>query len=317
MMTSDTKPRMSLPAELMHEFLQYLDEDTESLRNCSLVSTSWTPSSRHVLFNHLNLDLSCLTPLPIQKAYPLIPARTSSRDCMLLEEKLEIIAGALEHTSYLSSCVRSLTLSILNYSDPMHPLRGGVAQTLIKIIGFLTSIKSLNMVLGSWHNHVGVMKSTCLNMLETPSLGSVTIRDGSVRYAADITIILQSMNQVEDLRVKGITCDFPTKSIQADATSAAPSSTFTLKRLQLCCDSRVNWEIYLWLSQSFTKITLEALSVSGSLASNHIRAIQCLLKMSGPDLQMLEFTVNPPGSDQCKPSSYLTYLIPYLRTYFA
>jgi len=300
-MASSTEPALELPPELIHEILYHLDGDTESLRNFSLTSTAWTSFCRKILFNHVDLNLRHLIPMWIQRICPLSPPRTFIKECKLLEKNLDILLGALHRTPSLCSCVHRLTLLILNYSDPDHSMRGGVARRLIQLIRLLTSLTSVEITLGYWNGYADAMKNTYLKVLKTPSLVSVMICDGSMRYSTDILPFVECTKRVLEFRITNLISNNPgaRNTVQRHANVPPPYSVSNLRILQLHSPTAINQEIYCWLLRSHCRISLQKLSLKDSMLPEGIQAVQALLNVSGQTLRCLEMTV-PSILEPCK-----------------
>ncbi|KAF8879393.1 hypothetical protein BD779DRAFT_1676438 [Infundibulicybe gibba] len=103
---------MQFPQELIDIFLDYLSEDTNSLKNCSLVGHSWMLGSRRHLFRRVTLDLSCVFNMPGDldiaarvEAFTLSASQLSLGDqYAAFDSVLSCIAEALRNVETFTLC---------------------------------------------------------------------------------------------------------------------------------------------------------------------------------------------------------------------
>ncbi|KAL4246646.1 hypothetical protein ABKN59_008145 [Abortiporus biennis] len=134
-----------LPQELTDTIIDFLHDDRNTLKSCSLVCHSWIPATRFHLFRRITLDL---TPNDNSKPAPNWTACTKPRISPMIQTFIQIC----DYSPVISSSIEKLDVHAkvsghkwkwgakAGYFQP-HEVN---AQTLLFILNKLQSLKSLN-----------------------------------------------------------------------------------------------------------------------------------------------------------------------------
>ncbi|KAF8879394.1 hypothetical protein BD779DRAFT_1155107 [Infundibulicybe gibba] len=154
---------MQLPQELIDLCLDYLSEDTDSLKNCSLVGHSWMLGSRQHLFRRITLSLSCVFNTPGDHHVDL--------------DRFELLHGIFKSAPQIAARVEAFTLSASQLS--LGDQYAAFDSTLSCIVEALRNVETFTLCDVWWLGGFNRLTYSILSMLALPSIRSISFRQFS------------------------------------------------------------------------------------------------------------------------------------------
>ncbi len=217
-----------LPQELIDTIIDYLYNDTHSLRACALVASSWSGRSQQNLFSRITLA---------GRPWPDKPKGLTSA---------ELFSRLIESAPHISTLVQHLEIIDDDVVLSCDRWLGRSISVLNNILPALTSLGTLHINFSGvlWCDIPGIHTSF-LSAFKLPDLRKVTISNFTMVPSLDRLFTLFEGSNVADICLLDVTtCDLTDGS----QTYVPGSVQIPLETFSLSLESNELWSLSSWLA---------------------------------------------------------------------
>jgi len=180
----------ALPQEIVDFIIDFFKDCTDDLKNCSLVSTSWTPASRRHLFRTLTLG----------RTYH---GANLSRSPSFLQQ-FHQLDEILEKTPYIAEqCIRCVKLRFESYALALTrtTYHEETNSMLGKVLARLAQVEEFRLSLGNWASYPREAKHTIYAAIRQPFVSRLSILDSNFHSFSDFASLLIHSPSLKHLTV--------------------------------------------------------------------------------------------------------------------
>ena len=174
----------AVPQEIVDSIIELCKDSTDDLKNCSIVSTSWTPASRRHLFHTITLGgVRRVVRFRNQDAQ-LPGARSFLQQFQQLDEFLEKAPYVAEQ------CIRCVKLRFEWHVAAPTAYGEEASFMLGKVLGRLAQVQEFYLSLGRWASYPREAKRVIYSAIRQPSVLRLSVRASEFDSFPDLASLL-------------------------------------------------------------------------------------------------------------------------------
>jgi len=268
-----------LPQEIVDSIIELCRDSTDDLKNCSLVSTSWTLVSRRHLFHTISLGVA--------DRFRTQEGTLSGTQPFL--QQFQQLDEFLEQAPYIAEkCIRCVKLRFNSYSEPPNTLDfgGGAGLLLDKVLARLARVEEFDLSLGDWASYPREIKHTIYAAIRQPFVSRLSILSSKFKSFPDLASLFIHSPGLKHLSVANL-------ALHESATKLEDTSHLPVVYLDyLRIDTYLPYLVPAFSDTAFPiKVDrLRQLRLNLAVKGNVSELIEQLIKKTGASLLHLELS---------------------------
>jgi len=271
---------MEVPQEIVDSIIELCKDSTDDLKNCSLVSTSWTPASRRHLFHTVTLG-------GVRRA-----VRFRNQDAQLsgtqsFLQQFQQLDEFLENSPYVAEqCIRCVNLRFAWHVAAPTTYNKETNFMLGKVLARLAQVQEFRLSLGKWAFYPREAKHIIHAAIRQPSVAKLSLRASEFDSFPDLASLLIHSPGLKHLAVADLVVH--ESSTELKDTSHLPIAHLEYLRL----DTQIRYLVPAFLDSAFPiKVDrLRQLRVTLVPRRDACELINQLIEMTGTFLLHLELS---------------------------
>ncbi|RDB15849.1 hypothetical protein Hypma_003717 [Hypsizygus marmoreus] len=275
-----------LPQEIVDIISELLQDDTNSLKNCSVLSHSWALSCQRHLFHSLALG-GARKVVRFRHKEP-IASRSDSPET----QYQELDAFLVNSPGIASQCVRFVRLRFDSYAVSPPRYSESTNNALSSVLAKLTRVHTYDLYLGKWGQYPKGLRQSIYTLLQQPSTSSISVNCTEFASPADVASLLIHSQGLKDLSIMDCSIMDP---LHDTSDQISEVSSEDVQPVKFRMDNFVDGLLPTLLRpDSHLKLNrLRGLRLRLSNRADQRDLIQLLIAQSGPCLQHLELLDSP------------------------
>lgn len=189
-----------IPQEIIDVIIDFVQDDTDALKNCALVSNTWTRACHRHLFHTLTVGGF---PWAVQFRRKEFLQLFKDRKPRILQQ-LKAFHYFLETSPHIAShCIQVLNLRIDR--DPMEPQPRRIHRIISTILPKFTAVWALDLNLGVWADYTADFQQSIHTLIQHPSLSSVSISAVTFESITDLSSLVACSPGLSNLAIRRTT----------------------------------------------------------------------------------------------------------------